>query len=258
MEKSLKILLADINESLREPLAQAMCSDGSMELLAVATSGSETLRLCEELEPDVLLLELVLPELDGLGVLRTLNEREQKPLVLILTGFATPLAMGMAMEAGAVYFLSKPCPPELIVERIRSFAAYVPVKRPKPLPPEPKKRDYEPEIAELLRELGVSAQLKGYRYLQEAVSITIRDGGKLQPVTKCLYPAVAKQFSTTASRVERAMRHAVELSWARGNPELIRCCFGNSVSPNSKPTNSQYIAALSEYLLLKETSSCLP
>ena len=251
MEKGLRILLADINEGLREPLAKAMHSNGAMELLAVATSGRETLRLCEELMPDVLLLELVLPELDGLAVLRTLKQWEQKPLTMILTGFATPLSMSMAVEAGAVYFLSKPCPPELIVERIRSFAAVIPEKKIVAIRPK-EKTNYDPEIAELLRELGVSAQLKGYRYLQEAIAQTVREGGKLQMVTKFVYPAVAKHFSTTASRVERAIRHAVEVSWKRGNPELIRCCFGNSVSPNAKPTNSQYIAALSEHLLLKE------
>lgn len=255
MEKSLKILLADMNNDLRASLTQAMHEDGNMELLGVATTGRETLRLCEQLRPDVLLLELVLPELDGLAVLRALKEKEHKPLVLIHTGFASPLAVSMAMEAGAAYFLSKPCPPELIVERIRCFASTLSVKpqiEPRTAEKPAEKKSFEYEVAELLRELGIAAQLKGYRYLQEAVAITVRDGGELQMVTKCLYPAIAKRFSTTSSRVERSIRHAVELSWARGNPELLRICFGNSVSPNSRPTNSQFIAGISEYMLLKE------
>ena len=247
MNKSLRILLADINENMRLPLAKAMSEAGDMELLTVATTGKETLRLCEQLLPDVLLLELVLPELDGLGILRELNGRTRKPLVIVLTGFATPLAVSMAMEAGAAYFLSKPCPPELIVERIRSFGSVIPSKLTVVKP----QQSPEAELAELLRELGIAAQLKGYRYLQEAVNVTIREGGEPQMVTKCLYPAIAKRFSTTASRVERAIRHAVEMSWARGNPELLRVCFGSSVAANARPTNSQFIAALSEYLMLK-------
>ena len=247
MEKSLKILLADLNDDLRPSLTKAMSAEGDMELLAVATTGKETLRLCEEQQPDVLLLELVLPELDGLGVLRKLREQERKPLVIILTGFTTPLAVSMAMEAGAAYFLSKPCPAELIIERTRSFASLLPKKLEVVKP----KQSLDAELAELLRELGISAQLKGYRYLQEAVSITVRDGGEMQMVTKCLYPAVAKRFSTTGSRVERAIRHAVELGWSRGNPELLRTCFGSSTYPNNRPTNSQFIAALSQYLMLE-------
>ena len=247
MKTSLRVLLADINENMRPSLAKAMSEAGDMELLAVATTGKETLRLCDQLLPDVLLLELVLPELDGLGILRELNGRARKPLVIVLTGFATPLAVSMTMEAGAAYFLSKPCPPELILERIRSFGAVIPAKltviKPQQSP--------ESELAELLRELGIAAQLKGYRYLQEAVSVTIREGGEPQMVTKCLYPAIAKRYATTPSRVERAIRHAIEASWARGNPELLRLCFGSSVAANARPSNSQFIAALSEYLMLK-------
>ena len=258
MDKSLRILLADINDKLRGPLTEAMRADGGMELLAVATTGKETLRLCEELEPDVLLLELVLPELDGLAVLRTIKAWERKPLVLILTGFATPLAMTMTMEDGAAYFLSKPCPSKLIVERIRRFASFIPEKREKIVEIRPKEQpNYDSEIAELLRELGISAQLKGYRYLQEAILQTVLEGGKLQMVTKCVYPEVARHCATTASRVERAIRHAVAVSWSRGDPELLRLCFGNSVTPNSKPTNSQFIAALSEHLLLERKEASL-
>ena len=247
MKKSLRILLADINENMRPSLAKAMSEAGDMELLTVVTTGKETLRLCEQLQPDVLLLELVLPELDGLGVLRELNGRARKPLVIVLTGFATPLAVSMAMEAGEAYFLSKPCTPEIIVERIRSFASAIPAKLTVIKSPQ----SPESELAELLRELGIAAQLKGYRYLQEAVSITIREGGEPQMVTKCLYPAIAKRYATTPSRVERAIRHAVEASWARGNPELLRVCFGSTGAANARPTNSQFIAAISEYMILK-------
>lgn len=248
MNKSLRVLLADINDNMRSSFAGAMREAGDMELLAVATTGRETLRLCEQLQPDVLLLELILPELDGLGVLRELNESNRKPLVIVLSGFATPLAVSMAMEGGAAYFLSKPCPPEIVIERVRSFAAALPSSLTVVKP----RRSPESELAELLRELGITAQLKGYRYLQEAVTLTVRDGGELQMVTKCLYPAIAKRFSTTASRVERAIRHAVEMSWARGDPELLRLCFGSSVAANARPTNSQFIAALSEYMMLRQ------
>lgn len=253
MKNNIKVLLADMNDGLFPSLAEAMSADGCMELMAVATTGSETLRLCEELQPDVLLLELVLPELDGLAILEKLKEKGSCPLVIFLTDFATPLAVSMAAEAGAAYFLSKPCPAEIIIERIRFFASLLSEEMNRvETEKHREKQNLTAASAELLRDLGISAQLKGYHYLLEAVSATVQNGGELQMVTKCLYPAIAKRYSTTAARVERSIRHAVETGWSRGDPELLRACFGCSIVPDTRPTNSQFIAGLAWHLLEKE------
>ncbi len=252
MNKGLRVLLADLNDHLYPALAEAVEAAGNMNLLGLSTSGRETLRLCRELQPDVLVLELVLPELDGLAVLRELKSWEQRPLVMVLTGFTTALAVNMAMEAGAAFFLSKPCPPQLIAERILGVASLCPAEKKRAESPAVQKSPDTADVSELLRELGVSARLKGYTYLREAILLTLQEGREMKLVTKCLYPAVAKCYATTASRVERSIRHAVELSWERGDPELRHLCFGNSVSLRGRPTNSQYIAALAEYLRMEQ------
>ncbi len=259
MDKFLRVLLADMNDDLRLSLAKCMEEAGDMELTEVAMTGPETLHLARKLEPDVLLLELILPELDGLGVLQEMGRWEKKPLIIIFTVFVTPVTVHAAMEAGAAYFLGKSCPVELIPQRIRAFSSVrteLPEKVTAPVVPSVSTDSDEIVVSQLLRELGVPAQVKGYQYLREAILSTLRDGGELQMVTKCLYPMIARQFSTKASRVERAIRHAIELSWCRGNPELLRRCFGNSVSANGRPTNSQFIAAVTELLLLKQDRSC--
>lgn len=255
MENKLRILLADTNEDFADTLRACAQRRGDAEIIAAARTGREVLELCRTLRPDVLLLELILPELDGLGVLKRLEELEQRPAAILLTNFVTPLSVSMALEYGAAYYLSKPCEPEMVLDRVYAFASHVPSQiSSRNQQSESVQEITEQVIAELLRELGVPAQIKGYLYLREAISVTVDDGGELQMVTKCLYPAIAKHHGTTASRVERAIRHAIELSWCRGNEEALRACFGHSVSANDRPTNSQYIATVSECLLMQRRS----
>ena len=259
METKIQVLIADPGEETRQLMTELLSREEDLAVCGCASDGMEALEKITELDPDVVVLELVLPRLDGLGVLRKLPETERSPAVLVMTGFVTPRVVAESAELGAAYFISKPCEPSELLQRLRQLgrarrsprlmggrdpAAVGPAVRSEP--------SLESVVTEIIHEIGVPAHIKGYQYLREAIILTINDMDAINAVTKVLYPEVARKFSTTPSRVERAIRHAIEVAWDRGDLEVLQKYFGYTVSNiKGKPTNSECIAMIADSLTLR-------
>ncbi len=263
METKIRVLIADPNEDFRLLMTDTLSSEEDLEVTGCAADGMEALALVTEQNPDVLLLELVLPKLDGLGVMRKLSDTGRSPSVLVLTGFVNAHVVAEAAELGAAYFISKPCDTPQLLERIRQFGrarSSVPalVPRQSAFAQPRQEPSLESVVTEIIHEIGVPAHIKGYQYLREAIILTINDMDVINAVTKVLYPEVAKKFNTTPSRVERAIRHAIEVAWDRGDVETLQKFFGYTVSGiKGKPTNSEFIAMIADCLSLQKKQAAI-
>ena len=248
MDTRIKILIADANEAFAAQLAGVLRENPVFDVAGVAHDGEEAVRLLRGAQADVLILDLLLPKLDGLSVLKTASSLPKPPIGLALTGFMTDYAAQAAKDLGVRYFISKPCSLKIVAERVLNI---VEAER-------AEKRSYRPEpnvealVTSIIHEIGVPAHVKGYQYLREAILIAVDDMDVINAITKVLYPQVAKTFSTTPSRVERAIRHAIELAWDRGDLETLQKFFGYTVSnTKGKPTNSEFIALIADKLQLQ-------
>ena len=256
METTIKILIADANEDFRTALAAQLASDPDVEVVAAAGDGQEALALAQELCPDVLITDLVLTRLDGIGLLTALSEGEHAPAAIVLSGFFNDRVLTACADAGAYYFIPKPCDVPALLDHIREIfltrGGSDDVLPGVPIPQPAREPSLEAVVTEIIHEIGVPAHIKGYQYLREAIVITVNDMDAINAVTKVLYPAVAKRFGTTPSRVERAIRHAIEVAWDRGDLEVLQKYFGYTVSNiKGKPTNSECIAMIADSLTLR-------
>ena len=250
----LRVLIADPNREFQQMMTALLSRERDMEAADVSSDGLETLAKVKTLRPDVVLLDLVQPRLDGLGVLRRLAAQENAPPVLVLTGFVNSHVIAECSELGAAYFMPKPCDTEELIQRLRKCTET------KKKPPdgqasaartEMKYMNYplESAVTDLIHEIGVPAHIKGYQYLREAILFTLRSADASAGITKVLYPEVAKRFSTTPTCVERAMRRAIEVAWDRGDEEVRQKIFRGTVSANKgKPTNGEFIAMIAEHI----------
>ena len=256
METKISVLIADANDDTRRLLAELLGAEEDIEIAGAAKDGIEALALTAELQPDVLLLDIVLPKLDGIEVLRRLPEACSSTKAVINSGFITETAVSECAAAGACYFIPKPCDISTITARVREVGnrSKKPVVRIGDVPAAAKAEpSLESVVTEIIHEIGVPAHIKGYQYLREAIILTINDMEIINAVTKVLYPTVAKKFGTTPSRVERAIRHAIEVAWDRGDIEVLQKFFGYTVSNiKGKPTNSEFIAMIADCLSLKQ------
>ncbi|MGE4354024.1 MAG: sporulation transcription factor Spo0A [Oscillospiraceae bacterium] len=261
MEGKMRILVADSNEDFRSILTEIISDEDDLTVVATAGDGKEALAKVSECKPDVMLIDLVMPKLDGLGVLQQLPDTGEKPAVVVTSAFVTDNVMSKCSELGATLFVSKPCDSAAILSRIR--LAYDMHNRGPVLVSregagvEPRQEpSLEAVVTEVIHEIGVPAHIKGYQYLREAIILAINDMEVINAVTKVLYPAVAKRFGTTPSRVERAIRHAIEVAWDRGDLETLQKFFGYTVSNiKGKPTNSEFIAMIADCLSLRRKSA---
>jgi len=253
METKIKVLIADANEDFRMLMSDTVRSEEDMEVVGCAADGAEALTLAERTQPDVLLLDLVLPGIDGMGVLRKLNERGSKPVTIIVSAFYHERMLASCAALGAYYFVPKPCDVSELMARIRQGMEADLCLAPAPVALEDSREaNLEATVTDLIHEIGVPAHIKGYQYLREAIMLTIRDMEIINAVTKVLYPTVAKKYGTTPSRVERAIRHAIEVAWDRGDLETLQKFFGYTVSNiKGKPTNSEFIAMIADHLSLR-------
>lgn len=255
METKTRILIADPNEDFRSLLTDMINDEDDMETIGAAEDGMEALALVAETKPDVLLLELVLSKLDGLGVMQKLPETGVSPSVIVVSGFYNGRVVTECSELGAYYFMPKPCDPSALIARIRTMrgSAKETSAPPQRIVASPKSEpSLEAVVTDIIHEIGVPAHIKGYQYLREAIILTINDMDVINAVTKVLYPEVAKKFNTTPSRVERAIRHAIEVAWDRGDIETLQKFFGYTVSNiKGKPTNSEFIAMIADCLSLR-------
>ena len=260
MNRKTTIFLADANEDHRNLLAEALSREADFQVLGTAGDGLRALELMKAQPPDVLITDLILTGVDGIGLLDRIGREwtGKLPQIIVLSAFYSEHALSAAAQRGAALFLRKPCDVRSIVSHIRNLS--------QPAGPETEpqqkslrktdaakpERSLESQVTEIIHEIGLPAHIKGYQYLREAILLTIEDMEIINAVTKALYPAVAKKFSTTPSRVERAIRHAIEVAWDRGDVETLQRFFGYTVSNiKGKPTNSEFIAMIADRLSLQ-------
>ena len=245
LEMKKRILVADANEEFRRILAAGVSAESDMELVGETGEGPEAVRLAGRLRPDVVVMDLVLSGMDGLEVLRHLSELDQRPRVLVLSAFVRGSVAELAAASGADYYMMKPCRLAAVMERVRQLADGAVEDGGR------ESLDLESTVTAIIHEIGVPAHIKGYQYLRESILIAVKDMDVINAVTKVLYPEVAKRFGTTASRVERAIRHAIEVAWDRGDLETLQKYFGYTVSnTKGKPTNSEFIAMIADKMRL--------
>ena len=263
METKIRILLADPNPDFCKMMTELLDRERDMEVIGATGDGLEALDLIQRQEPDVILLDLVLSRLDGLSLLRRLRRDGNPGHVIVLSGFVNSKVVMDCASLGADYFVPKPCDSAVVLGHIRQSVGLGSV--------EPDREnidcgtlwsravsapDLESMVTDVIHEIGVPAHIKGYQYLREAIILTINDMEMINAVTKVLYPEVARKFDTTPSRVERAIRHAIEVAWDRGDIEILQKYFGYTVSNiKGKPTNSEFIAMIADNLTLKRKQS---
>lgn len=248
MEK-ITVILADANEEFRLMLQQAMESTGEFSVVGSTGDGMEALRLVSEQAPKLLVTDLMLPTLDGFGLIDRLTEQKIKPRVMIVSALYREQVVAQAMEREVAFFVPKPCELPSLLDRMRQCAAE------EPAAPEDAFCALEREVTSAIHEVGVPAHIKGYQYVREAIVIAVQDMDVINAVTKVLYPEVARRFGTTPSRVERAVRHAIEVAWDRGDLETLQSYFGYTVSnTKGKPTNSEFIAMIADRIRLQHKS----
>ena len=248
MEKRTTVLVADGSEEFCIQLSKALQNSG-YQVVGTATDGQSALEQLRAAEPDVLILDLMLPKADGVTVLKSIPQKN-RPKLLLLAAFATDYVAGVAASVGADYLMLKPVLPQTVAERMGEILSIGRGGQ------ETQGRDIETLVTNVIHEIGVPAHIKGYKYLREAIIIAVGDMEVINAITKVLYPQVAKTFSTTPSRVERAIRHAIEVAWDRGDLDTLQRFFGYTVSnTKGKPTNSEFIALIADRLQLQLRSS---
>lgn len=258
MECVNKILIADGSEEFGQGLKNTLEEVANWSVVGVATSGNAAAEMVEQLHPDVLIIDLLLPELDGIAVLRKAAALNPAPVCMVVSGFLTDYMTSVASELNVRYFMAKPCMFDTVAERLGEILS---AQRDGDNGSDSvrlahKSVDLEAMVTSVIHEIGVPAHIKGYQYLREAIKIAVNDMEVINAITKVLYPQVAKAFSTTPSRVERAIRHAIEVAWDRGDLEVLQSFFGYTVSNSKgKPTNSEFIALIADKLQLQLRSS---
>lgn len=252
----IRLLVCDDNLEFCELLQEYFATQPDIEVVGVAHNGLGVLDAVEELSPDVLILDIIMPYLDGIGVLERLNQADlpKRPKILMLSAFGQEAITRKVIEMGADYYILKPFDLDALSTRVRQLATGrpLPVQQATHARSQPavawRTRSVD-EVYHLIRELGVPPHVKGYRYLGDAILMVLQEAELLGSITKGLYPAVARSQNTTPSRVERAIRHAIELAWNRGDPERIQRLFGHTIDrEKGKPTNSEFIAMVADRL----------
>ncbi|HIS69732.1 MAG TPA: sporulation transcription factor Spo0A [Candidatus Gallacutalibacter stercoravium] len=257
METRLKVMIAeDRAEFTQEDFA--VLQDFGFDTLFCGKDGMQALEMIQAQNPDVVLLDLFMPKLDGIGVMNaTLKSTSSPaPLFIILSSFDNPVLEREVMNAGASYFVIKPFPLRNLCERIMQM--YEVTSQPRKLgkPQSVSGRNLEIEVTEILHQIGVPAHIKGYHYLRDSIMMSVEDPDIINAITKRLYPNVAKKYQTTSSRVERAIRHAIEVAWDRGDVDILNSYFGYTIhNSRGKPTNSEFIAMISDKLRLEMKSA---
>ena len=255
MEKRATVLIADSSEEFCSALSSSLQRSDRFQLIGTACDGEQALRLLEERQPDILVLDLMLSKKDGLTILKALAAGDlRRPAVIATSGFVTDYVASAAAGLGVAYLVLKPCDMDSLVDRMEEIRIGEPQRNPPARRSAP--QSIEALVTGIIHEIGVPAHIKGYQYLREAIIIAVNDMDVINAITKVLYPQVAKTFQTTPSRVERAIRHAIEVAWDRGDLDTLQRFFGYTVSnTKGKPTNSEFIALIADKLQLQLKAS---
>ena len=253
------VAIADDNERMLELLGNIISSDKELSLVGKANNGEDVYRIIKTKEPDVVLLDLIMPKVDGLSVMDMVNKDktiQKRPDFIIVTAVGQEKITEDAFRKGAAYYIMKPFRNEVLIEKIKNtrckrhaepFMQAMEVRK-----REEERKPLETRVTDMIHEIGIPAHIKGYHYLRDAIIMAVEDMDVLNAITKILYPTVAKKHQTTASRVERAIRHAIEVAWSRGKLDVLDELFGYTVSNGKgKPTNSEFIALVADTIRLE-------
>lgn len=268
--ENVNVVIVDDNPMILNTLDEVISSEAGLSVIGRADNGKDAIDMIKDTQPDVVLLDLVMPQMDGITVVENIKKKTsmlKNPAFIILSAVGGEQMTEEAFQAGANYFLMKPFDKDILVNKIRRIG-----KRPvRPVPgkvleaplkaatpeeaamnrEEYMKEHLETDITKMLHELGIPAHIKGYQYLRDAISMVVRDREMMEAVIKILYPEIAKKNYTSSSRVERAIRHAIEVAWGRGSLEVIDELFGYTISTGKgKPTNSEFIALIADKICL--------
>ena len=268
MNKKITVLIADDNSEFSATLAGYINAEEDLELVGMARDGVDAFDMIKNLEPDIVLLDVIMPRLDGLGVLERLEENniEKMPMCIMLSAVGQDKITQKAINLGAQYYIVKPFEISVLIKRIKELKFFQPVQSKIPytsreiktsyieIAPNEKKNEENLEalVTNMIHEIGVPAHIKGYQYLREAIMMVVNDIDIINQITKQLYPEIAQKYHTTPSRVERAIRHAIEVAWGRGEQNTVESIFGYTVNAaKGKPTNSESIAMIADKLRLE-------
>ena len=272
MKEKTRVLIADDNQDFSRTLSSYINNQDDMEVISIAKDGNEAVEMIAKNNPDIVLLDVIMPHLDGLGVLEKVNEMEtsKKPVCIMLSAVGQDKITQKAISLGAEYYVVKPFDIELLIKRIKEIKYHQPnqtsnyfiTREIKPqyielsMDQSKKEENLEALVTNIIHEVGVPAHIKGYQYLREAIMMVVNDIDVINQITKSLYPKIAAKYNTTPSRVERAIRHAIEVAWGRGQQEAVESIFGYTISASKgKPTNSEFIAMIADKLRLELKSA---
>ena len=250
MDNQTTVMIADNGEEFCSSLVTTLQRSEEFRIVGTANDGEQAVRMILEKQPQILVLDLMLAKRDGLSVLKAISTMDRKPAVLATSGFITDYVASAAANLGVQYLMLKPCDMTALAERLEELRFGQNQRLPQSR--SSGKQSIEAMVTSIIHEIGVPAHIKGYQYLREAIIIAVNDMDVINAITKVLYPQVAKAFQTTPSRVERAIRHAIEVAWDRGDLDTLQRFFGYTVSnTKGKPTNSEFIALIADKLQLQ-------
>ena len=247
MKKAINIIMADENKETIEKFLNNVQKE-RFNIVATASNGVDLLGLIKQYNPDVVIMDLILPELDGFAVMEKLNAEQINTNIIIHTSLSLNGFVNKAMNLGAKYYAIKPFSSQLLLERVEDIINL----KEENIVDNPKSFKMEEKITNIFITVGIPAHIKGYQFLREAIKLAIANPEIINSITKKLYPTIAEKYSTSASKVERAIRHAIEVAWNRGKIENINNVFGLKIySSNEKPTNGEFIALVADKMLIE-------
>lgn len=259
MEQKIRMVMVDDNPGIREIVSSYIESQNDMKVVGAAGDGIEALKVIQETNPDIVILDMIIPRLDGLGVLEQINESSNmnRPLFICLSAVGQEELIRKAVSLGAKYYMIKPFDMEMLMKRIRELAGNKRVAAAGDYRNvgQDRTKNLEEKITDIFLLIGIPAHIKGYHFLREAIKMVVNNGDVINRITKELYPGIAREFKTTPSKVERAIRHAIDVAWNRGKVENINQLFGYVVYDESdKPTNGEFIALIADKLNMEESA----
>ena len=262
MEEKLNVAISDDNEKILCMVGDILEQDKEINIVGKAKNGEEAINIIREKQPDIMLLDLIMPKFDGLTVMDKINKDtsiKKRPSFIVMSAIGQETITDNAFAMGASYYIMKPFDNDMVINRIKSIK----INNNKKIHENRKinvnenkseyiERNLESDVTNIIHELGVPAHIKGYQYLRDGIIMTVKDMEMMNSITKILYPTIAKKHQTTASRVERAIRHAIEVAWNRGKMDTIDELFSYTINMGKgKPTNSEFIALIADKIRLE-------
>ena len=256
-----KIAIADDNEKMLNIMGKVLAEQNDFEVVGMATNGLEIINIIKDKQPDIVLLDIIMPQIDGLTVMekvKTDKDVTKEPTFIVISAVGRESVTEDAFNMGATYYIMKPFDNQMLINRIRyvkSNKKLLDNKRAALVTDNSEAvsdRSLEADITEIIHDIGIPAHIKGYQYLRDSIMLSVKDNDVINSITKILYPTIAKKYQTTSSRVERAIRHVIEVAWNRGNTDTLNGLFGYTISNGKgKPTNSEFIALIADKIRLE-------